>query len=113
MASKVAEWQNARRGQRYPTRFMGTLMHDRRPLPITIADISRVGARLKGRDLPEIGDEVVLTATGLEVVATIVWNDGDACGINFHRTIEPLHVVRHNPFSPDTNALRFANVMRV
>jgi len=64
MASKVAEWQNARRGQRYPTRFMGTLMHDRRPLPITIADISRVGARLKGRDLPEIGDEVVLTATG-------------------------------------------------
>ena len=53
---------------------------------------------MRGTGLPARGSEVVLTAKGLEVVATVVWNDGATCGVNFHKPIEPLAVVRSNPF---------------
>jgi hypothetical protein len=29
-------------------------------------------------------------------VATVVWNTGDACGLSFHRSLDPLEVVRQN-----------------
>lgn len=100
MQNKIRQYQIARRGQRYPTRFTARLVADRKPFVVTIRDISCVGACLVGDDLPMRGTEVVMSALGVEVVATVVWSDGAACGINFHRAIEPLDVVRRNTRAP-------------
>lgn len=97
MASQhVHMLQNARRALRYPTKFDGVLTIDRRPIQVDVADLSRVGGCVRGSNLPDRGNEVVLLAYGLEVVATVVWSDETACGLNFHKPIEPLHIVRHN-----------------
>ena len=108
----MKELQEARRALRYPTKFAGVIVVDRTPMPIEIADISRVGACLRGQHLPKRGQEVVLRATGLEVVGTVVWSDGETCGVNFHKAIEPLLVVRKNPYLPNLNTFTRALAMR-
>jgi hypothetical protein len=108
----LKELRNARCDQRYPTKFPGTVIVDRRPLNIEIADISRIGACLRGSNLPRRGQEVVLRAIGLEVVATVVWSDDASCGVNFHKPIAPLQIVRKNPFLPNLNTLTRATAMR-
>jgi|UniRef100_UPI0035CC6388 hypothetical protein len=108
----IKELQIARRDQRYPTKFAGIMIVDRKPMPIEIADISCVGACLRGSGLPRRGQEIVLRATGLEVVATVVWSDGASCGVNFHKEIAPLAIVRKNPFLPNLNTLTKGTAMR-
>ncbi|WP_161988989.1 PilZ domain-containing protein [Sphingomonas glacialis] len=108
----IKDLQTARREQRYPTRFAGTVIVDRRPHPVEIADISCVGACVRGVDLPKRGEEIVLLAEELEVVGTVVWSDGTSCGINFHKPIAPLAVVRSNPYLPNRNTLTKAVAMR-
>ncbi len=109
---RIEEPENARREQRYAARFAGTVIIDRKALSVEIADISCVGACVRGADLPKRGDEIVLLAEDLEVVGTVVWSDGASCGINFHRTIAPLAVVRSNPHLPNLNTLTKAVAMR-
>ena len=108
----VKELQEARRALRYPTKFAGKLVIDRKSIAVEIADISCVGACLRGSGLPARGQEVVLRATALEVVATVVWSDGATCGLNFHREIQPLAVVRNNPYLPNLNTLMPGAAMR-
>jgi hypothetical protein len=108
----MKELQQARREQRYPTKFPCFVIADRVRLRTEIADISRVGACLRGADLPRRGQEIVLRATGLEVVATVVWSDGATCGVNFHKAIAPLAVVRSNPYLPNLNTLTKAIAKR-
>lgn len=100
ISQRVEDWQNARRAQRYPTKFDGVLRADRRSMPVDVADLSRVGGSVRGTGLPARGSEAVLTAYGLEVVATVVWRTEAACGLNFHRPIDPLEIVRHNMATP-------------
>lgn len=111
-ARTIKELQTARRDLRYPTKFAGTVTVDRKIQSIEIADISCVGACLRGSNLPKRGQEVVLRATGLEVVATVVWSDDRSCGLNFHKAIAPLAIVRKNPFLPNLNTLTRATAMR-
>lgn len=108
----IKELQTARREQRYPTRFAGTVIVDRQRLAIEIADISCVGACVRGHDLPQRGQEILLLAKDLEVVGTVVWSDGTACGVNFHKPIAPLAVVRSNPYLPNLNTFTKAVAMR-
>ncbi len=109
---RTKEPQTARREQRYPAQFAGTVIVDRRSHPVEIADISCVGACVRGIDLPARGEEIVLLAEALEVVGTVVWSDGASCGINFHKPIAPLAVVRSNPHLPNLNTLTKAVAMR-
>lgn len=109
---RIEDFENARREHRYTARFPGTIIIDRKSLAIEIADISCVGACVRGADLPKRGEEIVLLAEGLEVVGTVVWSDGASCGINFHKAIAPLAVVRSNPHLPNLNTLTKAVAMR-
>jgi hypothetical protein len=94
--SKVAARQDERQSQRYPTDFPGTLIVDRKPTTVRIGDISRLGAMIYAVGLPAVGTEVVLAGKAFEVVATVVWNTGEACGLRFHRSVDPLEAVRQN-----------------
>lgn len=94
--SKAASLHEERQSQRYPTNFAGTLIVDRKPIVVRVGDISRLGAMLYAATLPAVGTEVVLVGQAFDVVATVVWNTGDACGLSFHRSLDPLEVVRQN-----------------
>jgi hypothetical protein len=102
----------ARSEQRISTKFSGVLVVDRQPISIEIVDISRVGACVRGTDLPRRGQEVVLRAKQLDVVATVVWRDDTSCGLNFHKEITPLAIVRENLDMPNLNTLTKAVAMR-
>jgi hypothetical protein len=104
--------RTTRAAKRYPTKIAAILVVDRKSLDVDITDLSRVGARLQGDYLPERGDEVVLRTSEFEVVATIAWSEGDSCGLNFHKAIEPI-VVRKRSALPSLNTLISAQAMRV
>ncbi|HEY0112691.1 MAG TPA: PilZ domain-containing protein [Allosphingosinicella sp.] len=55
--------------------------------PVTVRDLSATGAKLEGSKLPPKGTDVILKRAALEVFATVVWRDGDRCGLQFE---EPL-----------------------
>jgi PilZ domain len=65
------------------------------PLSATMLDISASGAMLRAEtEGLLVGDEVILVLGEVHSVATIVWLRDEACGITFHR--------RLNPFTLDT-----------
>ncbi len=94
--SNIKTKHDERRSQRYPTSFPGKLTVWRKHLPVMITDISRSGALLAASELPSVGEEVVLKARLLEVVATVAWTNSGFAGLRFHRDIDPLEVVRQN-----------------
>lgn len=59
------------------------------PVVATLRDASSTGAMIRA-DTPTlgIGDEVVLTAGKLEIVATIAWRKRAYFGVAFHRRLE-------------------------
>lgn len=67
---------------------------------------------MRGRELPERGDEVLLCADSLEIVATVVWSDGAACGMNFHKPLARLDGDAQDIDLPNLNTLTNALAMR-
>ena len=47
-----------------------------------LADISAIGARLRGARLPPIGEELVLSIDEVRTFG-VIWAEGDECGIAF------------------------------
>lgn len=52
-------------------------------------DMSEAGARLQLADPPPVGATALLRWTGREAVCTVVWADGEMCGIAFTRPVSP------------------------
>ena len=52
-------------------------------LNVDLLDLSKSGARLRGAHLPSTGQEVLLLVARLEAFGTIIWRDGDECGVHF------------------------------
>lgn len=50
---------------------------------VDLLDISKTGTRLRGHDLPAIGQEVLALFGRLEAFATVVWLKADQCGLKF------------------------------
>ena len=50
---------------------------------VDLLDISRTGARLRGEDLPDAGQELLALIGKLEAFATVAWRKADQCGIKF------------------------------
>src|SRR5205085_1345564 len=46
-----------------------------------LLDLSRTGARLKGRSFPEEGDELTFKAEKVSAAGIVVWVDGDRCAV--------------------------------
>lgn len=85
-----------RQDPRYDVSVRAELRAYRRPpLSATVMDISASGAMLKAEaDGLLVGDEVILVLGGVHCVATIISLRDEACGLTFHR--------RLNPFTLDT-----------
>ena len=52
-------------------------------LNVDLLDLSRCGARLRGKDLPSPGQEVLVLIGKLEAFASVVWRDEGECGVHF------------------------------
>lgn len=85
-----------RQSQRYPTHINGAaILHGVR-YPIVIADISAEGAMIRGMPAMEKGQEFVVQARALDVVAVVVRSAVRGVGVRFVRAVNPLSVVRQN-----------------
>lgn len=50
---------------------------------VIVEDVCRKGAKLRGRNLPPIGTELLVKVGSVEVLAAIAWGNGDERGISF------------------------------
>ena len=50
---------------------------------VDLLDLSKTGARIRGRDPPAPGQEVLILIGKLEAFGRVVWRDDDQCGIHF------------------------------
>ena len=57
-----------------------------------LIDFSATGARLRGDDLPEPGDELRLSIDSLQLFGVAAWVRADECGIAFDHTLGPDEV---------------------
>jgi hypothetical protein len=60
--------------------------------PAALVDISEGGARLKGRDLPPVGEVLDLTVETLRVFGIVVWSSANECGIAFDAPISSFEL---------------------
>lgn len=63
-----------------------------------LIDISRTGARLSGNDLPNEGDELIVTVGGVRAFGCVAWQHDGECGIAFDGPLPAMDVerVRHD-----------------
>ena len=50
---------------------------------VDLIDLSTSGAKLRGKELPAPGQEVILIIARLEAFAHVIWRDEDECGVHF------------------------------
>src|SRR5688500_6400458 len=50
---------------------------------VDLLDLSKSGARLRGDNLPDPGQEVIVLLGRLEAFGSIAWRDEDQCGVQF------------------------------
>ena len=55
--------------------------------PVVVAEISRTGARLEGRDLPKEGESLSLSIGKLHAFGAVRWREPASCGVQFEARI--------------------------
>jgi hypothetical protein len=59
-----------------------------------IADLSELGARFCGRDLPSPGDDVLLIVGSTDRLGIVKWRNGDQCGVELDERLAPTTIKR-------------------
>jgi hypothetical protein len=59
---------------------------------VAMVNVSESGARLRGDELPEAGQDIWLRAGSVDTLATVVWNHHPTCGITFDQAIDESQV---------------------
>jgi hypothetical protein len=55
---------------------------------VTLVDVSRTGARLSGRNLPEQDEELILSMETVRAFATVAWAREGDCGVTFDPALD-------------------------
>lgn len=61
---------------------------------VLVEDVSAEGAKLRGRDLPGKGSQILFQLGKWEVFASVVWNGRDECGITFDERLDEERIGR-------------------
>ena len=72
----------------------GSALAMTRSRSVMVADVSALGARLGGRDLPSPGDEMLMVVGSIDRMARIMWPQGDQCGVELDEPLGPDHIDR-------------------
>jgi hypothetical protein len=66
-------------------------------LPVVLRNLSREGALVSGKELPETGDSVLFHRQGLCAPGTVAWSHSGLAGIHFLVPLYPKELLRHIP----------------
>lgn len=83
MAPTSHRQSNRRGASRERVMLAGSAYGISRSRSVAISDLSPEGAQLDGHDLPMTGEEVVVVAGPLDVMAKVIWRTDAKCGIRF------------------------------
>lgn len=72
-----------RRAPREEVMIRAAIMTMTDTVGVDLLDVSTAGAKLRGRDLPAPGQEVLVLLGRLEAFGSVVWRDEDQCGVHF------------------------------
>ena len=72
---------------RIPVVLAASALAIARSRSVVVTDLSLEGAQLGGRDLPPAGDDLLMLVGSLDTMATVVWSDGEKCGVRFDEAI--------------------------
>lgn len=61
---------------------------------VIVTDVSLEGAQLGGKDLPPPGDDVLMLVGSLDAMGTVMWREGDKCGVQFDEAIADETIVQ-------------------
>ena len=78
-----------REGDRFSSSAVITLEVRDRSHPVRLVDVSRDGARIAAVPGVSDGAEVIVVVDGRRVAAKVLWQDGEAMGVQFHEAIDP------------------------
>ena len=85
-----------RQEERAPTKFTTTAKAFGSTFDVLMSDLSTGGCMLEiVGGAPKVGTTLLLTlSSGAEASGEVVWSEGDACGIEFHRRIAETEIDR-------------------
>ena len=59
---------------------------------VALIDVSRSGARLAGKSLPEVGEQLTFRAEDVKAYGEVVWSVGGTCAVEFDTPIAAVEV---------------------
>jgi hypothetical protein len=59
---------------------------------VELLDVSFTGARLRGKCLPESGEELFVSVGTVKAFGTVVWAEGNHCGVTFDVALQEADV---------------------
>lgn len=77
-----------RRTARQRVVLVGSAMLMEGSRSIVVDDVCSTGARLRGRDLPATGADMIVRIGGLDILATVAWREEQQCGITFEAPLD-------------------------
>lgn len=78
--------------ERRPIFIVGSAVSVQGSKSIVVEDLSLEGARVRGRDLPAVGKQVLIWMEGLDVLGCVAWSKFDEGGIAFDRALDPCEL---------------------
>ena len=54
-----------------------------------LADVSSTGARLRGPQLPDMGEELLLSIDVVRAFGSVIWSEAGECGVSFDCLLTP------------------------
>lgn len=80
---------------------------------VVVLDVSSTGARIEGRDLPDVGKDIVLRCGDVDTFGVIAWASEWRRGIHFDEPLSAAEVVElRNQFEAIENAAMTAEEIR-
>ena len=83
-----------RRSARQAVVLAASALGFQRSMAVLVPDLSEVGAKLRGRALPEKGERLLIKFGETGLFATVAWCGRDECGIVFDQPIDARGVQR-------------------
>lgn len=84
--------QGRRKASRKPTMLCVGARTMAGSYSILVTDVSVTGAKLRGRNLPPVGSELLLTVGTAQHLARIAWSENDTRGILFSNALDDSEI---------------------
>jgi len=77
-----------RRAARRPIFVAGSAVSIHGSKSVVVENLSSTGAKIRGRDLPARGKQILIWMEGLDVLGAVAWTKKDECGVRFDVSLD-------------------------